>query len=347
MNDKAPGEAHPKTQSAIGRLMSVILDSPRGIVALALGFGLLIWVIEALLDYFVFYKDYGTFLEILITRHPDHEIYTRLMLVGYFMVFGVLIALQVAKRKRVEAALGESERKYRSYIDHAPDGVFIADAQGQYVEVNSAACAITGYTREALLNMAIQDLVPPDGHAVAREHFVQVVRTGYASGEAPFMHKDGSRHYWLVDGVQIAPDRFMGFVRDVTERVQAEAQVKHLNRVLRAIRNVNQLIVKEKDRARLIQGACDNLVETRGYYNAWIALWDKVQGPVLSEVEGTLTAEAGLGESFLTLHEQLQRGVLTHCGQRALAQSGVVITHNPASACLDCPLRRTTLVGRR
>jgi PAS domain S-box-containing protein len=254
------------------------------------------------------------------------------------MVFGVLIALQVAERKRVEAALGESERKYRSYIDHAPDGVFIANAQGQYVEVNPAACAITGYTREALLNMAIQDLVPPDGHAIAREHFVQVVRTGYASSEAPFMHKDGSRHYWLVDGVQIAPDRFMGFVRDVTERVQAEAQIKHLNRVLRAIRNVNQLIVKEKDRARLIQGVCDSLVETRGYHNAWIALWDEVEGSVLSAAEGALTAEAGLGETFFPLREQLQRGTLADCGRRAMAQAGVIVTQDPTSTCADCTL---------
>ncbi len=353
INDKAPegSDKTPLTKSATNRLVDRILGSPRGVMALALGFGLLIWITHALLDYFVFYKGYGTFLELLITRPPAHEIYVRLVILAYFVIFAGIISFQVAERKRAEAALRESERKYRSYIDHAPDGVFIANAQGQYIEVNPAASAITGYSHEELLTMSIQDLVPPDGQAIAREHFGRVVRTGYASGKAPFMHKDGSRRYWLVDAVQIVPERFMGFVRDVTERVQAEAQVKHLNRVLRAIRNVNQLIVKEKDRARLIQGACDDLVETRGYHNAWIALVGNsasqspqkagkadVEGPVLSTVEGPLTAEAGLGETFAPLRERLQRGVLTDCGQRALAQPGVVIIQDPVSACPDCPL---------
>jgi PAS domain S-box-containing protein len=52
------------------------------------------------------------------------------------------------------------------------------------------------------------------------------VRTGYATGEVPFLHKDGDRRYWLVDGVQIAPDRFMGFVRDITERKRAQEALR-------------------------------------------------------------------------------------------------------------------------
>jgi len=39
----------------------------------------------------------------------------------------------------------------------------------------------------------------------------------------------------------------------------------HLNSVLRAIRNVNRLIVREKDRDRLLQVACEELVVERGY----------------------------------------------------------------------------------
>ncbi len=52
----------------------------------------------------------------------------------------------------------------------------------------------------------------------------------------------------------------------LSERI-AKAQEKsdHLNAILGAIRNVNQLIAREKDRDRLIQKACENLIETRGY----------------------------------------------------------------------------------
>jgi len=63
-----------------------------------------------------------------------------------------------------------------------------------------------------------------------------------------------------------------------TERQQAEERVKHLNLVLRAIRSVNQLIGREKDHDRLLQGVCDHLIETRGYHNAWIVLFGEAGG---------------------------------------------------------------------
>jgi len=63
-----------------------------------------------------------------------------------------------------------------------------------------------------------------------------------------------------------------GMARNISmaiERNKAEERTKHLNLVLRAVRNVNQLITKEKDRDRLLQHACENFIENRGYYNVW------------------------------------------------------------------------------
>jgi PAS domain S-box-containing protein len=112
---------------------------------------------------------------------------------------------------------------------------------------------------------------------------------------------------------------------------QEEEKIERLNMVLRAIRNVNQLLIKEKDRTKLLQGACDNLIENRGYYNAWMALLDE---------SGRLVAgaESGLGKEFLPMAEQFERGAMTECAQRALMQAGVVLTQDPFSECTDCPL---------
>jgi len=117
----------------------------------------------------------------------------------------------------------------------------------------------------------------------------------------------------------------------ITERKRAQERVEHLSLVLRTVRNVNQLIAKEKDRDKLLKGACDNLVETRGYFNAWITLLDE---------SGKLTAhaESGLGKDFLPVVERLKRGQLLTCMQRALKQSKAVVTEDPVSACTDCPL---------
>jgi diguanylate cyclase (GGDEF)-like protein/PAS domain S-box-containing protein len=118
---------------------------------------------------------------------------------------------------------------------------------------------------------------------------------------------------------------------EISERERAEAKIEHLNLVLRAIRNVNQLITRERDRDHLLQGICETLIETRGYHSAWIALLDESEGPVT-------TSEAGLGKDFLPMFERLKRDKLTDCGQRALKQSGVVVTKDPPSTCADCPL---------
>ena len=110
-----------------------------------------------------------------------------------------------------------------------------------------------------------------------------------------------------------------------------EEKIERLNLVLRAIRNVNKLLVKEKDRARLLQGACDNLIEDRGYYNAWIALLNESGGLIT-------TAEAGLSQQFSPMLDRLKRGKLPHCGRGALMQSEVVLVEDPISACKNCPL---------
>jgi PAS domain S-box-containing protein len=118
---------------------------------------------------------------------------------------------------------------------------------------------------------------------------------------------------------------------DITGRKRAEERVKHLNAVLRAIRNVNQLVAREKDRGCLLQGVCDGLVATRGYYSAWIALLDESGSPAA-------VAQAGVGESFPLLVEQLERGEPIYCMQRALAQANVLTIEDSISTCAECPL---------
>jgi CheY-like chemotaxis protein len=114
-------------------------------------------------------------------------------------------------------------------------------------------------------------------------------------------------------------------------KTHAEKRLQHLNLVLRAIRNVNQLIVPEKDRSRLIQRACQLLVEGRGYFTAWIALLDN---------QGRAAAATAAGEVKHTdqVLQALARGDLPPCGRRALAQPELVVLENLADHCTGCIL---------
>ncbi|MCL0060367.1 PAS domain S-box protein [Dehalococcoidia bacterium] len=120
-------------------------------------------------------------------------------------------------------------------------------------------------------------------------------------------------------------------LQDITQRKQAERRIEHLNLVLRAIRNVNQLITREKDRDRLLKGASETLIETRGYHHAWIAILDQ---------SGRLVtwAEAGFGESFLSFVDNLRHGELPVCIQKTLGHSDVAMYAVSSPDCAGCPL---------
>ena len=126
---------------------------------------------------------------------------------------------------------------------------------------------------------------------------------------------------------------------EIADRKRAEERIQHLNTLLRAIRNVSQLIAREKDRERLIQGACECLSEARGYHSICIVLLDESR-------KLTVAAEAGLGEDFQLLVDRARRGDLNHCTKRALSQTGALVIDDPVSACGDCPIAKRCL-GRK
>jgi len=119
------------------------------------------------------------------------------------------------------------------------------------------------------------------------------------------------------------------FEKSDAERKRAMRKITHLNAVLSGIRNVNQLIVMEKDPGILLQGACDNLIENRDYHNAWIVILDE-SGRLVAN------AEAGLGDGFLPTLEWMKHDNLPDCGKKALRQSKVLVTENPSSTCINC-----------
>ena len=243
----------------------------------------------------------------------------------------------ITERKQAEEAVRVSELKYRGLFDNSTDFIYTMDLKGNFTDVNKAAEPLTGYTKNELIGMNFRSFTQKDTHEEIFQAFNSVIKEGKPLQDFPLevTIKDGTKRYFETSVGPLKKDNdiigFQGSSRDITERKQADEKIKHLNLVLRSIRAVNQLVTKEKDCDKLLQGACNNLVETRGYYNAWIALFDESGKPLN-------TAEAGLGDDFLPMLERLKRGELTDCGRTALSQSDIVITEDPSSTCADCPL---------
>ncbi len=142
---------------------------------------------------------------------------------------------------RAQRELERSAEQYRNLFEEASDAIFIADANGRYCDVNPAACAMLGYTREELLAMRIADVVPPDELVRltrAREDLRVPGRTHLA--EWMLRRKDGSLVSVEVSAKVLLDGREQAFVRDVGARRRADAALKAseeaLNRAQRVAR---------------------------------------------------------------------------------------------------------------
>lgn len=132
-------------------------------------------------------------------------------------------------RKQVEKALRESEEKFRNYIEYAPDGMFVVDNAGRFVEVNESACRITGFSMEELERMSIHDLLAKESLDDGLAHFKRVMETGAATSDLWHKHKDGSKRCLTVAAVKLSKTRILGFNNDITDRKKAEEELRGSN----------------------------------------------------------------------------------------------------------------------
>ncbi len=244
---------------------------------------------------------------------------------------------EIARRKRAEKALQEVEERYRALFDRSSYCLYMHDFQGNFLDANAAALKLTGYDREEISRLNFASLLSEDQLPQVFAVLQELKETGRQKHMTSYKLrcKDGS----LVDVETVAtvvyregqPYAIQGVAIDVSERKKAEEQILHLNRVLNAIRKINQLIAKGTDRDTLLKGVCQAFVEARGYYNVWITLLDE-SGKLIT------SAEVGLGEHFHPVLEKLRKGELVHCVRHVLGRHGVLVVEDVSVECVGCPV---------
>lgn len=153
----------------------------------------------------------------------------------------IIVNLDISDLHQTQMQLVESEMKFRSYIENAPNGVFVSDENGNYLEVNHAATQMTQYSQAELLKMNFSQLVSPEVQERVRDHFQTLKIQGHASGEFPFVTKSGEKRWWTVDAVKLDGNRFLGFTNDITSRKQAEAERNRLQEQLAQARKMDAI----------------------------------------------------------------------------------------------------------
>jgi PAS domain S-box-containing protein len=128
-------------------------------------------------------------------------------------------------RRAAERALRESEERYRTLVEQASDGIFLADAQRRLVDANTAAEKLTGHPREKLLQMTVPELFDPEELRV-RPLELRSFPPGHSLvTERRMMRADGTAVDVEISAKLLADGREQAFVRDVTDRKALQRQL--------------------------------------------------------------------------------------------------------------------------
>lgn len=263
-------------------------------------------------------------------------------IIGVVMVF-----TDVSKQYRMREELDEAHAILQASLDSSQAGITIADApSGKLRYLNKTGRKICGIAEDEDLSKIgfdeyvdrwnIRDL---DGNPFNTDEIplTQAIQTGNPSSATLVL--DGEGDIEVIVKATAAPVRnetgeiiagVVVFV-DVTEQVLNEQRLNRLTTVLRSIRDVNQLITKEKDRDELIKEAVNILVRDRGFQNAWCALADE---------EGKIAtfSEASRDGSDVYLKDLQSMESFPVCYQKASELGKSIIFGDGEDECVECNL---------
>jgi PAS domain S-box-containing protein len=226
---------------------------------------------------------------------PDGAMAVRMLLFGAFTTFGAWL---ISRGQQAAAALQVSEARHRELYEQASDGIFIADMDGRYTDVNGAGCRMLGYAREEVLGKRIVDLIPP-GDVDRLSRSKEALLAGRVEvGEWALLRKDGSYLPVEVSAKILSDGRWQGFARDLTERKRAEAEIRRLNQSL-----------EERVRARTAE------------LESALAEMESFSYSISHDLRAPLRAINGFAELLMREHAAELSGEARHLLERAAANA--------------------------
>lgn len=139
--------------------------------------------------------------------------------------FHWVMAREITKRKQTEAALRESQERFRRAFEDAAVGMAIFSPGGRLLQANTFLCRMLGYTEDELKELSFIGVTHPDDRAATIESDKRMLRgeMHWAWLEKRYLKKDG-RSVWVILSSSLIRDRtgrpryFLSHIQDISER---------------------------------------------------------------------------------------------------------------------------------
>ena len=207
------------------------------------------------------------------------------------------MAVDMTEWREAREQLALAERRYTQLVEHASDAIVITDASLRFVEVNSAACRLSGYSREQLIGRLAADLVEPDDVAARPLNLGAVLAGQGVVSERRLRRSDGRTIVAEISARAFEGGGVQAIVRDVSARHQAEQAVRQSEERFRLLYQYLPIAYQSLSEHGTIVMVND----------AWLALTGLTRGQAVGRRFVDLLAS----ESLDTYENELRRAILT------------------------------------
>ena len=234
-----------------------------------------------------------------------------------------LLTIEFSRRERLERELRANEERYRSYIEHAPIGIFVLRGNDEFALLNSVLSQMTGYSKTELSTMKLAELFSSDTSKESATFFENIHQQDSSEKEITLRKKDGSVFISYIHAITLPSDSVMGFCMDITERKRAEEKIHHLaffdaltalpnrRRLLDRLRQATSNGVQEHNLGALLMMDLDhfkNLNDTLGH-DVGDRLLKQVGRRLMDCVRPDDTVSRVGGDEFVIILERLGKNV--------------------------------------